>query len=75
MSKEQFLENHNLTEADYRNLVRFERTRRHGGMNMFDYLEMMSEFGVNGGKSLADWIKSGNNYECFLETYIEEAVK
>lgn len=75
MSKEQFLEKHNLTEADYRNLVRFEKARRTGKVNMFSYLEMMSKFEVNGGKKIADWIQAGNNYEHFLEIYNEEAVK
>ena len=67
MTKEQFLEKHSLTEADYRNLVRFEKTRQHGKMSMFDYLELMTKFEVNGGKKLANWIIADNNYKEFLE--------
>jgi hypothetical protein len=37
-------------------------------MNMFEYLNFMREFNVNGGKKLAQWILTGDNYSDFLET-------
>ena len=67
MTKEQFLEKHELNEQDYRNLIRYEEARLGGKMNMFEYINFMREFNINGGKKLADWILSYDNYYDFLE--------
>jgi hypothetical protein len=68
MTKQEFLKKHSFTELDYRNLKRYEEVRRTGKMNMFEYLNFMREFNVNGGKKLAQWILTGDNYSDFLET-------
>lgn len=68
MTKEQFLQKHELSELDYRNLVRYEEVRKSATMNMFEYLNFMREFNVNGGKKLAQWILTGDNYSDFLKT-------
>lgn len=67
MTKEQFLEKHELSELDYRNLIRYEEARKTGKMNMFEYLNIMREFNANGGKRLAQWIMVFGNYKEFLE--------
>lgn len=67
MKKEQFLEKHELNEQDYRNLIRYEEARKGGKMNMFEYLNFMREFNINGGKRLARWILTNGNYKDFLE--------
>jgi hypothetical protein len=67
MTKEQFLEKHELSELDWRNLIRYEETRKTGKMNMFEYLNFMREFNINGGKKLATWLLSYDNYFDFLE--------
>ena len=67
MTKEQFLEKHKLSELDWRNLIRYEETRKIGKMNMFEYLNIMREFNANGGKRLAQWIMVFENYKEFLE--------
>jgi hypothetical protein len=67
MTKEQFLEKHELSELDWRNLIRYEETRKTGKMNMFEYLNIMREFNANGGKRLAQWIMVFENYKEFLE--------
>ena len=72
MTKEQFLEKHELSELDYRNLIRYEQAKKTGKMNMFEYLNFMREFNVNGGKKLARWILTNNNYSDFLETLKEK---
>ena len=72
MTKEQFLEKHELSELDYRNLIRYEEARKTGKMNMFEYLNFMSEFNVNGGKRLARWIFTNGNYFDFLEVLNDE---
>lgn len=72
MTKEQFLEKHELNEQDYRNLIRYEEARKTGKMNMFEYINFMQEFNVNGGKRLARWILTDNNYSDFLETLKEK---
>ena len=71
MKREQFLERHELNELDYRNLIRYEEARK-GGMNMFEYINFMQEFNINGGKRLARWILINNNYLDFLETLKEK---
>lgn len=68
MNKEQFLEKHELNEQDYRNLIRYEEAKKGGKMNMFEYLNFMQEYNINGGKRLARWIFTNNNYRDFLET-------
>lgn len=67
MRKEQFLEKHELSELDWRNLIRYEEARKTGKMNMFEYLNIMREFNANGGKRLAQWIMVFENYKEFLE--------
>jgi hypothetical protein len=67
MTKEQFLEKHKLSELDWRNLIRYEEARKTGKMNMFEYLNIMRKFNVNGGKRLAQWIMVFENYKEFLE--------
>jgi hypothetical protein len=67
MKKEQFLEKHELSELDWRNLIRYEEARKTGKMNMFEYINFMQEFNVNGGKRLAQWIMVFENYKEFLE--------
>jgi len=67
MTKEQFLERHELSELDWRNLIRYEEARKTGKMNMFEYLNIMREFNANGGKRLAQWIMVFENYKEFLE--------
>lgn len=67
MKKEQFLEKHDLTERDYKNLIRYDEVRQSGGMNMFEYISLMRNFNVNGGEKLAQWIMFDNNYGEFLE--------
>ena len=67
MTKEQFLEKHELSELDYRNLIRYEEARKTGKMNMFEYLNFMREFNANGGKRLAQWIMAIENFKEFLE--------
>ena len=72
MTKEQFLEKHELNEQDYRNLIRYEEARKGGKMNMFEYINFMQEFNINGGKKLASWILIDGNYLDFLETLKEK---
>ena len=67
MTKEQFLEKHNLTERDYNNLIRYEEVRKNSGINMYEYIRLMRNFNVNGGERLAQWIIFKNNYAEFLE--------
>jgi hypothetical protein len=64
--KEQFLEKHELNELDWHNLIKYEDAKLHK-MNMFEYLNSMQEFNINGGKRLARWILTNNNYGEFLE--------
>lgn len=68
MNKEKMLEKHELSELDYRNLVRYEQVRRSGVINMFEYMGLMEKRNLNGGKKLTHWIREGNNYEEFLGT-------
>lgn len=68
MTKKEFLNKHNLTELDWRNLIRFERVRLSGLYNMNEYLGLMSELNTNGGKRLALWIQQHDNYYEFLDT-------
>lgn len=70
MKKQEFLTKHNLTDIDYRNLIRFEEVRQSGIYNMYEYLSFMSKNNINGGTKLANWIMEDNNYEEFLETLI-----
>lgn len=70
MKKQEFLTKHNLTDIDYRNLIRFEEVRQSGIYNMHEYLSFMSKNNINGGTKLANWIMEDNNYEEFLETLI-----
>ncbi len=72
MTKEQFLEKHKLSELDWRNLIRFEVAKKGGKMNMFEYLNLMRTFDINGGKKLADWLLNNDNYYDFLEVLNDE---
>lgn len=67
MTKQEFLAKHNLTERDYKNLIRYEEVRKNSGINMFEYISLMISFNANGGKKLAQWIMFENNYAEFLE--------
>lgn len=71
MPKIIFLNNHNLDERDWNNLVRFEKTRKSGKMNMFEYIAMMRRYNINGGKKLAELIQQDEFYEEFLQVYKE----
>lgn len=62
MTKDEFLKKHNLTEADYRNLKRFEEVRSSGIYNVYEYITLMIKFNVNGGERLARWIQQSGNY-------------
>lgn len=66
MTKEQFLEKHELSESDWNNLIRYEKTKIGGKINMFEYLNFMDEYNINGGKRLARWIMVSENYKDFL---------
>ena len=68
MTKQEFLKKHDLTEQDYKNLIRYEELRQSGVMNMFEYIVLMRNYNVNGGEKLAKWILFDNNYGEFLET-------
>lgn len=79
MIKEKFLKKYKLNELDYRNVIRFEKTKILGSMNMTDYLVMMVEMDINGGKRIADLIMDEKFYNEFLNIYmgttlIKEAV-
>lgn len=67
MTREEFLQKHELTEKDYKNLLRFETARTSSAYNMHEYIEMMKKYNANGGVKLAGWILEGNNYEEFLQ--------
>lgn len=70
--KEEFLKKHSFTDLDYRNLIRYEEARRSDIFNMYEYLEVMITYNLNGGKRLADWILKAGNYEEFLRTLEKE---
>lgn len=65
--KEQFLAKHSLNDGDFKNLKRYEEVRLGGQYNMFEYLGLMRKHNINGGKNLASFIMTGNNYGEFLE--------
>lgn len=79
MTKQEFLEKHGMTEMDYRNLIRYERSYRiwknGGSINMFNYVWQMKKYNINGGKRLSDWIVKAGNYEEFLSTLGKEEIK
>lgn len=75
MTKQEFIEKHDFSDLDFRNLVRYERVKELGQMNMFEYLTMMSELDINGGNRLASWICSGTNYNEFLEVIKNKEIK
>ena len=75
MTKKEFMKKHRLTAMDYKNLVRYEDTRKSGDMNMNEYLYIMKKYNINGGYKLATWIQSGTNYEEFLSTLGKEKEK
>ncbi len=66
MTKEQFLEKHKLSELDWSNLIKYEKAKIGGKINMFEYLNFMREYNINGGKRLAQWIMVFENYKDFL---------
>ena len=68
MTKDEFLKKHNLAEADYRNLQRFEDVRKNGLYNMYEFFGLMVKRNLNGGKKMVDFIKKDDNYVDFLET-------
>ena len=71
MTKEQFLENTIWTNKIIATLLDMRRQKSRK-MNMFEYINFMQEFNVNGGKKLARWILTDNNYSDFLETLKEK---
>ncbi len=71
MTKEQFLEKHELTDQDWIDLKRYENMRKSGKMNMFHYLANMQKH--KNGKRLAKLIMSNGFYKEFLETLEAEA--
>jgi hypothetical protein len=72
MTKNEFMKKHRMTAIDYKNLVRYEDTRKSGVMNMNEYIHLMKKYNANGGSKLADWIVKGGNYEEFLSTLGKE---
>ena len=68
MKKAEFMRKHELTEKDYKNLLRYEEVRKSGVMNMYEYLFLMKRCGINGGAKLADLILEGRFYSEFLST-------
>lgn len=70
-----FLKKHNLTEADYRNLQRFESVRKSGIYNMYEYFGLMERNNLNGGKKMVYFIMEGDNYKDFIETLEKEKEK
>lgn len=68
MTKDEFLKKHNLTDLDYRNLIRYEEVRRSGVYNMYEYFGLMKKNNLNGGEKMVDFIKKDDNYSDFLET-------
>lgn len=68
MTKDDFLKKHNLTEADYCNLQRFEEVRKSGIYNMYEYFGLMERNNLNGGEKMVDFIRKDDNYGDFLET-------
>ena len=71
MIKTNFMTKHNLDERDWNNLVRFEKTRKGGKINMFEYIAMMRCYNINGGERLAKMITEDDFYEEFLQVYKE----
>ena len=67
--KKEFLDKHNLIEEDWNNLVRFEKYRRSGVANVYEYFGVMIRNNVNGGQKMVDFIQS--NYDEFEEVYIQ----
>jgi len=72
MTKQEFLKKHELSELDFRNLKRYEETRKSGDMNMNEYLYIMKKYNINGGERLATWIVKEGNYAEFLSTLGKE---
>lgn len=72
MTKQEFMKKHNLTEQDWRNLLRYEQVKQSGTMNMFEYLGIMKKYNANGGTKLAEFIMEGNNYAEFMEVLENE---
>lgn len=70
--KDEFLKKHNLTEADYRNLQRFEEVRKSGTYNMNEFFGIMIKHNINGGEKMVDFIRKDDNYRDFLETLEKE---
>ncbi len=68
MTKDEFLKKHNLTEADYRNLQRFESVRKSGIYNTYEYFGLMIRNNLNGGEKMVEFIRKDDNYGDFLET-------
>ena len=62
--KEAFMSKHGFTEADIRNLIKYEEVRRGGQYNMQEWLIFMAQMNINGGSKLAGWIRY--NYKEFL---------
>jgi len=75
MTKDEFLKKHNLTEADYRNLQRFESVRKSGIYNMYEYFGLMIRNNLNGGRKMVDFITKNDNYGDFLKTLEKEKEK
>lgn len=64
MNKKEFLKKNNFDNKDWQKLVRYERVRKSGIVNMFSYLGTMEK---EGDGALANWIKEHGNYGEFLE--------
>ena len=75
MTKQELMKKHRLSATDYKNLIRYEDTRKSGVMNMFEYIHLMKKYNANGGSKLADWILTDDNYEEFLSTLGKEIEK
>lgn len=72
MTKDEFLKKHDLTEADYRNLQRFEEVRKSGIYNMYEYFGMMKKNNLNGGEKMVNFIIKDENYGDFLIAIFNE---
>lgn len=67
MTINDFMSKHNLTDVDFKNLLRYERVRQGYTYDLKEYESMMITMNSNGGKRLLNWINTDDNYEEFLQ--------
>ena len=72
MNKQEFMERYGLNEFDYLRLLRYERNRNEGRINMSEYLSRMQwNEEVYAENDLSSLISNNNFYGEFLETLKE----